>query len=86
MVPKWSDGVVQFLTTGSLKDVEESLQEKSKFLEACRQFLLLFGRLYYLGNNEIMRLVVNPKDYYEIMSDTHVSTCGFHFSIDGMIK
>ena len=38
IVPKWSEQVVHFLTTRTLKDVEDSLEEKTKFIEGGKRF------------------------------------------------
>ena len=44
------------------------------------------GRLYYLGDDKILRLVVCPDNYHTIMSKSHVSSCGFHFSKDSTVR
>ena len=50
------------------------------------RFQLLSGQLYYLGSDKILRLVVCPEDYHNIMSEAHVNSCGFHFSKEGTAK
>ena len=61
------------------------MEEKTEFIEGCQKFQLLAGRLYYLGDDKILRLVVCPNEYEAIMSQAHVSTCGFHFSKDSIV-
>ena len=86
MVPKWSEQVIHLLTTGSLTDTGNYLQEKTEFLEACGRFQLFSGWLYYLGQDNIMRLVVCLDDYHSIMSDAHISSCGIHVAMEGAVK
>ena len=81
LVPKWSEQVIHLLTTGSLTHTGDTIQEKNVFLEACGRFQLLSRSLYYLGHDKVLRLVVCPNDYPNIMRDAHISTCGLHIAM-----
>ena len=86
LVPKWSEQVIQLLTTGSLTHTGDTIQEKTEFLEACGRFQLLAGSLYYLGKDKVLRLVICPEEYQNIMRDAHISTCGLHIAIKGTVQ
>lgn len=81
-----SEQVVHFLMIGTLKEVEDILEEKMEFIEGCQQFQLLSKRLHYLREEKILRLVVCPKYHKAIMSNAYVSSCGFHFSKDNIVR
>lgn len=49
LVPRWSQKVVHFLISASLDELKQELCVKAEFIEACHNFILLFGRLYYLA-------------------------------------
>ena len=86
LVPKWSEQVIQLLTTGSLTHTGDTIQEKTEFLEACGRFQLLSGSLYYLGKDKVLRLVICPEEYQNVMRDAHISTCGLHVAIEGTVQ
>lgn len=69
-----------------IQQIEDNLQAQTDFLEISQRFQLLSGRLYHLGKDNILRLVVNPNDYHSIMHEAHISSCGFHLSVEGTIK
>ena len=86
MVPKWSERMVHFLTTVSFEDVSSDIEEQAKFMEACQCFQLVAERLYYLGDDNVMRLVICLDDYEPYLQEAHVSPTGIHFSKDNTLR
>ena len=86
MVPKWSERMVHFLTTTAFDDVSSDIEEQAEFMEACQYFQLLAGQLYYLGDDNVMRLVIYPDDYESYLQEAHVSPTRIHFSKDNTLR
>ena len=81
MVPKWSERMIQILTTAQFNDLGSDIEEKTEFIEASKRFQLLAGQLYYLGDDHIMRLVICPDDYPAgILKEAHEGSIGIHVS------
>ena len=68
-----------FLSTGAVSD-SHSYQNTLSLVEESKDYQLISGRLYKLCPDEILCLVPNPKDYEKILSSTHMSIGGIHFS------
>ena len=49
-------------------------------LEESEQYVLLSGRLYRYGQDEVLRLCLNPEDYADTIAEAHVSIGGIHAS------
>ena len=86
IVPRWSESIVQFLSTASFESQPETIQARAQFLHTCRNFKLISGRLYHLGSDQILRLVANPQDYRFLLQEAHVGISGHHFSKVGTIR
>ena len=78
-VPRWSKRIAEFLSTIHFDESHENLRSQVNFLEACSCVL---GRLYYLMDDGISRLVPTLADYPNIVQDAHESftSWGGHFS------
>ena len=76
----------EFLSTIHFDESHENLRSQVNFLEACSHFQLVSGRLYYLMDDGILRLVPNPADYPNIVQEAHVSFIGQHRSKQGTIS
>lgn len=63
MVPKWCERMVHFLRTVAFADINSDIEKQAKFMEACQCFKLVAGQLYYLGDDNVMQLVICPDDY-----------------------
>ena len=77
--PYWARPIVTFLSTGFVLD-SNSFPSKLALVEESRDYQLISGRLYKLFPDEILCLVPNLEDYEEILSSTHISIRGIHFS------
>ena len=55
MVPRWSEDIVQILTLGLVHDESDKTLAKSKVMQA-RNFQMISGRLYHLGEDHVLRL------------------------------
>ena len=66
MVPKWSERVVHFLTTTEVKSLGDTAKEQVDFMLSCSRFQMIAYQLYYLGQDNLLRLVAYPKEYNKL--------------------
>lgn len=78
MVSKQSEHFINFLTTVVVKALDNARIKQVDFIIACSQFQLVYGKLYYLCDDKVMRLVACLEVYHIILAFAHVLTSGYH--------
>ncbi|MCO5558197.1 hypothetical protein L7F22_011776 [Adiantum nelumboides] len=73
MVPRWSEKVIPLLTIGSLY-----LTKQPSIIEASRSLVMLSGRLYKQGTDQIFRLCIEVHEQDLYINQSHVQTTGIH--------
>ena len=76
--------MVSFLTTAVVPD--DQVEDAVDFIRASSKFSLIAGHLYYRDQDEVLKLVVCPEEYFQILRDAHVLSCGQHLSKDQTVR
>ena len=83
-VPRWSTEIVNFLSTAVLPS--DTQDEKVEFVKGASKFSLIAGHLYYRDQDSVLKLVVCPEEYFQILRDAHVLSCGQHLGKDQTVR
>ncbi|MCO5558107.1 hypothetical protein L7F22_011684 [Adiantum nelumboides] len=73
MVPRWSEEVIPLLTIGSLY-----LTKQPSIIGASRSLVMLAGRLYKQGSDQILRLCIETHEHDLYLNQSHVQITGIH--------
>ena len=68
MVPKWSEKVVHFFTITKLRALRDTIIEQMDFMLASSRFQMIADQLYYLGQDNFLRLVAYLEEYKRLLS------------------
>ena len=82
-VPKWSEDVVEFLTTATTPN--KNHDDRANFVRDCGRFTLIAGHLYYQETDFVLKRVVCPDNYDKILNDSHTLQCGQHLGGEQMV-
>ena len=85
MVPSWSKDIVPILTLGKLQ-LNQSIETNIANVELSRNFLMLAGRLYKQGNDQILRLCIDKKDAETYLNKAHVAVGNIHFAPEQTLR
>ncbi|MCO5555292.1 hypothetical protein L7F22_008837 [Adiantum nelumboides] len=73
MVPRWSEEVIPLLTIGSLY-----LTKQPSIIGTSRSLVMLAGRLYKQGSDQILRLCIEAQEQDLYLNQSHVQIMGIH--------
>ncbi|MCO5564622.1 hypothetical protein L7F22_018287 [Adiantum nelumboides] len=73
MVPRWSEEVIPLLTIGSLY-----LTKQPSIIGASRSLVMLAGKLYKQGSDQILRLCIEVHEQDSYLNQSHVQITGIH--------
>ncbi|MCO5570660.1 hypothetical protein L7F22_024387 [Adiantum nelumboides] len=73
MVPRWSEEVIPLLTIGSLY-----LTKQPSIIGASKSLVMLAGRLYKQGTDQILRLCIEAQEQDLYLNQSHVQITGIH--------
>ena len=83
-VPRWSEELVSFLHTAVVPS--DKLEEVVDFVKATNNFVLIAGHLYYRDRDTVLKQVACPEEYFSILRDAHVLSCGQHLARDHTVR
>ena len=83
-VPRWSKDVANFLATTVLPYAAH--EDAVEFIKGTSKFSLIAGHLYYRDQDQVLKLVVCPEEYFQILRDAHVLSCGQHLGKDQTVR
>ena len=82
-VLRWSEELVSFLNTAVIPN--DKLKETVDFVKATSNFVLIAGHLYYKDMHTVLKQVACPEDYFSILKDVHLLSCGQHLAQDHIV-
>ena len=77
--PWWSEPILEVLSSHAPWARSDSNMIVAQ-LEESSQYILVSGRLYRQGINQVLRLCLNSKEYPDAIDEAHVSHGGIHAS------
>ena len=83
-VPRWSEELVSFLNTAVIPN--DKLKEVVHFVKATSNFVLIVRHLYYRDMDTVLKQVACPEEYFSILRDAHVLSCGQHLACDHTVR
>ena len=83
-VPRCSEELVSFLNMAVIPN--DKLKEVVDFVKATSNFVLIAGHLYYKDMDTILKQVACPEEYFLILRDAHVLSCGQHLARDHTVR
>ena len=80
--PRWVELIIEVLTSGFVEPrglTTDAINE----LAHCKPHVLVSGRLYKRGSDEVLRLCICLDDHDLIIKNAHISWGGLHVSVVG---
>lgn len=75
--PKWSEQIIRILSIDYVACILD-LDHLHKAISSTENYTLIAGRLYRLGEDNILRLCIDPEESEEHIAEAHVTIGGFH--------
>ena len=79
--PKWAKNIIRLLSI-DYQAIPQDFDDVENTLQTIERYTLISGRLYRLGEDNVLRVCTEPDDAKEVISEAHVTIGGNHASRD----
>ena len=85
MILEWSKHFVPLLTIIKLI-MDESMDHNLSMIELSKEYSMLLGRLYRLGEDGVLRLGVKAMETLQYLRQAHIVMDNFHMSLEQTLR